>query len=84
MGVNILSWATEMFAGSDKLYGILSFFSIGYHTSLAEHEFEEANAFLPSLGVSYAIMVALILLFAGLALVYVRRFDYGQMEVEHT
>lgn len=84
MVVNVLSWATGMFAGSDKIYGILSFFSIGYHTSLVNHEYEEANALLPSLGVSYAIMIALIGLFVGLALVYVRKYDYGQMEVEHT
>lgn len=84
MGANTLSWATGMFAGSDKIYGILSFFSIGYHTSLVNHEYEEANILLPSLGMSYAIMIVLVILFAGMALVFVRKYDYGQMEVEHT
>lgn len=84
MLANAVSWAMGMFNASMKAYAVLSAFSIHYHTSLYEHGYANANSLLPTLGVSYAVLWGLTILFAVLSFVLVRKYDYVQMEAEHT
>ena len=84
MLINTLSWAAGMFLASMKSYAILSILSIHYHTSLVEHESVSINGLLPTLGVSYAVLVGLCVILTGISFVLVRKYDYMQMEAEHT
>lgn len=81
--VNTLSWATGMFLTTMKAYVILSMLSVHYHASLMQHASVSVNAQLPTLGASYAVLLGLCAILAGVSFALVRRYDYVQMEAEH-
>ena len=43
-----------------------------------------ANSMLPTLGISYITLCGLMILFIVFSFIFVRKYDYMQMEAEHT
>ena len=84
MLVNTVSWAMGMFDASMKAYAVLSMLSIHYHASLYLHGYMNANSMLPTLGISYITLCGLMILFIVFSFIFVRKYDYVQMEAEHT
>lgn len=84
MLVNTVSWAMGMFDASMKAYAVLSMLSIHYHASLYLHGYMNANSMLPTLGISYITLCGLMILFIVFSFIFVRKYDYMQMEAEHT
>ena len=84
LAVNAISWAVGMFGVSTGEYAVLSTLSVHYHASLAAHENTLANKLLPGLDVSYMILTGLLVLFALISYILVRKYDYISMEADHT
>lgn len=80
---NTLSWAAGMFTVQMKAYAVLSTLSTHYHASLYLHEGVSANSMLPTLGMSYVILIGVSLLLVVVSLIVVHTYDYVQMEAEH-
>ena len=77
---NILSWSMGMYYVTTLGFTIFTWLSLHYHASLSDHSFHDLNASVPSLGISYVVMVNGIC-FLGLILMgLVKRYDFNQAE----
>ncbi len=84
MFVNAASWAAGMFLPQMNSYAVISWLSIHYHASLFEHQNVSVNRLLPTLTNSYILLIGLCVTLIAVSLALVRRYDYVQMEAEHT
>jgi hypothetical protein len=80
--INAASWSTGMFSKSEKGYAYMSMISLHYHTALAPHAFHEINSLLPTLSVSYSIIISFSIAVIVMLMNQAKKYDFGATE-EH-